>query len=145
MNKTSQHSSFIEVVEVQGQSMWPYLKDKDLLVIKKPPFKLEVGNIYLLANKKNKKQLVHRFLPDRSFKGDNNFYPDHIAFGDLQVIGHVTHRIHKQKWINLHSNHLLKLHKTMALFSYQKEHKKLLRPFVYLYAFILRYLEEKIQ
>lgn len=74
-----------------GTSMRPLLRQgRDIVVIKKPQFPLEVGDVPLYKVKNKKELVLHRILKvngDGSYiiRGDNLFFKEHIF--ENQIVG----------------------------------------------------------
>lgn len=76
------------VFEVRGQSMWPYLKDKDLVLVDTniAMEKLNWGSVVLLYHRQSGRLLVHRYLKRDRYKGDSHCHWDQgfVVKGEVQ-------------------------------------------------------------
>ena len=91
-----------KLVEIQGHSMWPYLKHNDLLWVvpsKKVPAK---GDLVWFEEEDD--QVIHRMISDSRLKGDNLNYLDCEAIEVKGIVfGRVLHKKNKMNIVKIQS------------------------------------------
>lgn len=106
------HEDYFILAEGVGWSMYPYIKNGDLLVVDVTPESIDIGDVIVY---KYKGELIgHRvmeILPNGYIvKGDNNPSPDPLVVSDDMIIGEVE---------NVISNDILKYIAKMWFEQYQ--------------------------
>ena len=146
------------LLEVQGDSMSPYLQSGDLLLIE--PHRQHsqqkiIGELYGLTAQQHEMPFVHRYVGSGLYKGDRNPHFDNTSFEGLcshsKIVGRVISRKHHKElmYIPFHRVPAQLFHRILGEVSLRTTRKhwplsKLLNPLSLTLGALFRWLEETL-